>query len=257
MNKYSEIIKRLITKFNFKIEHKNSWYKRNEHFIAEIDENELNIIKKISNYSMSTPANHWAIIQSIKHIFKNNIEGDFVECGVWKGGNLILFKIISENLNMNNQIYAFDTFEGMPNANEFDKDYNDELARDLMLKNEKNPNINNIHCYSTYEEVVNNVSKYTDIRNIKFIKGKVEDTLLENKNLPRKISILRLDTDWYESTKIELEILFPKLSNGGILIIDDYGQWKGSRKAVDEFFFNKNVVMNYVDFSCRVIIKNL
>ena len=68
MNKYSEILKKIINKFNFKIEHKNSWYKRNEHFIAEINDDELKIIKQISNYSMSTPANHWAIIQSIKHI---------------------------------------------------------------------------------------------------------------------------------------------------------------------------------------------
>ena len=89
MNKYSEILKKIINKFNFKIEHKNSWYKRNEHFIAEINDDELKIIKQISNYSMSTPANHWAIIQSIKHISQNNIEGDIVESGVWKGGNLI------------------------------------------------------------------------------------------------------------------------------------------------------------------------
>ena len=113
MNKYTEIVKNLINKLNFKIEHKNSWYKRNEHFIAEIDQEELVILKKISNFSMSTPANHWAIIQSIKHIHKNNINGDFVECGVWRGKlNFIqnnFWKIKSEKTYL-----CFDTFESMP-----------------------------------------------------------------------------------------------------------------------------------------------
>ena len=94
-------------------------------------------------------------------------------------------------------------------------------------------------CYSSLDEVKKNIklaASENALERINLIEGKVENTLKINKNLPEKISILRLDTDWYESTKIELEILFPKLSNGGILIIDDYGQWKGSRKAVDEFF---------------------
>ena len=127
------------------------------------------------------------------------------------------------------------------------------------IKKANNVNLS-FNCYSSLDEVKKNINLAAgenSLESINLIEGKVENTLKINKNLPEKISILRLDTDWYESTKIELEILFPKLSNGGILIIDDYGQWKGSRKAVDEFFFNKNVVMNYVDFSCRVIIKNL
>ena len=87
------------------------------------------------------------------------------------------------------------------------------------------------------------------------VKGKVENTLTKNENLPKKISILRLDTDWYESTKFGLEVLYPKLSNGGILIIDDYGFWRGAQKAVDEYFKDQHVWMHYVDYSCRLIIK--
>ena len=135
----------------------------------------------------------------------------------------------------------------MPAPNEFDKDSDNVLASDLMLKSEKNSNLNNIHCYSPYEEVVNNISKHVDTANIKFIKGKVEETLLDNKNLPEKISILRLDTDFYSSTKIELEILYKRLVKGGILIID-------VRKAVDEFF-NDQEWLHYVDYTCRYIIK--
>ena len=68
--------------------------------------------------------------------------------------------------------------------------------------------------------------------------------MLDNKNLPEKISILRLDTDFYSSTKIELEILYKRLVKGGILIIDDYGHWKGVRKAVDEFVSSNGYFMD-------------
>ena len=104
-------------------------------------------------------------------------------------------------------------------------------------------------------EVKKNLIKNANTDNIFFIKGKVENTLNNKKNLPKKISILRLDTDFYESTKIELEILFPRLVKGGILIIDDYGFWKGARKAVDDYFGDYRQFFHYVDHSCRLLIK--
>jgi O-methyltransferase len=90
---------------------------------------------------------------------------------------------------------------------------------------------------------------------VKLIKGRVEETLLISNNIPNKISILRLDTDWYESTKIELEVLFPRLVISGVLFIDDYGHFKGAKQAVDEYFKNQNIWLHYIDYSCRVIIK--
>ena len=94
-----------------------------------------------------------------------------------------------------------------------------------------------------------------NIKNIRFIKGKVEDTLKIKKNLPKKLSILRLDTDFYESTKSELQKLYPLLVKGGVLIIDDYGSWLGSKKATDEYFSNKKIFKHYIDHSARMIIK--
>ena len=256
MNKYSEIIKKLFNKFNFKIEHKNSWYKRNEHFIAEIHQRELDIIKSISNFSMSTPANHWAIIQSIKHISKNNIDGDFVECGVWKGGNIILFKLIANQQQLNKKIYAFDTFEGMPEPGGMDFDLKNIDAKKTFNKY-KDKDIK--WCYSTLDEVKSNIKSFDKnyIDSYSFIKGKVEETLNDEKNLPNKISLLRLDTDFFESTKKELEILFPKLVSGGVLIIDDYGHWKGAKRAVDEYFeLEKNFLwLHRIDYASRLLIK--
>ena len=97
---------------------------------------------------------------------------------------------------------------------------------------------------------------FKDNQDFKFIKGKVEQTLLVKTNLPNKISLLRLDTDWYESTKIELNKLFPLLVNNGVLIIDDYGDMPGCRKAVDEYFSDKDILMISIDRSCRIVIKN-
>ena len=221
---------------------------------VEIEDNIKDIIKVCSKYSMTGEKRMYLLSEAIKEVKRQNLEGDFLECGIWKGGNIILFKKLNILYNLKKNIYAYDTFEGMPASNEFDKDYNENFASDLMSKEEKNSNLNNIHCYSPYEEVVNNISKYVEVSNIKFIKGKVEETLLENINIPKKISILRLDTDFYSSTKIELEVLYNRLVKGGILIIDDYGHWKGARKAVDEFFNGKEW-LHYVDYTCRYIIK--
>jgi O-methyltransferase len=82
-----------------------------------------------------------------------------------------------------------------------------------------------------------------------------EKTLLDDANLPVAISLLRLDTDWYESTKIELEILYPRLVLGGVLIIDDYGHFRGAQKAVDEFFTDQHIWLHRVDYTCRLMIK--
>ena len=101
-----------------------------------------------------------------------------------------------------------------------------------------------------------NIKKEVNNNKIRLIKGPVEKTLLNNENLPDKISLLRLDTDFYESTKIELEILYPKVIKGGFLIIDDYGHWKGSRKAVDEYFKNSLPFIHFIDESCRLIVKS-
>ncbi len=78
------------------------------------------------------------------------------------------------------------------------------------------------------------------------------------KNVPEKISILRLDTDWYESTKHELNNLFPRLVSGGILIIDDYGHFQGSKKAVDEYF-EENKISSFlfrIDYTGRLFVKS-
>ena len=113
-------------------------------------------------------------------------------------------------------------------------------------------------CYASLDDVRKNcIQSGLDLEEVRFIKGDVCQSLRSNENLPAKISVLRLDTDWYESTKSELEILYPKLTNRGVLIIDDYGYWEGARKAVDEYFSTKDYqpLFNVIDSTGRSAVK--
>ena len=124
-----------------------------------------------------------------------------------------------------------------PDKNDFEISTNNTAIK--LLQKDKNKKTN-VWGICNLDQVKKNISKHTkDLNNIYFIKGDVEKTLNEIKNIPEKISLLRLDTDWYKSTKKELEVLYEKVSSGGVIIIDDYGHWGGSKKAVDEFFFKQ------------------
>ncbi|MBL7770099.1 MAG: class I SAM-dependent methyltransferase [Flavipsychrobacter sp.] len=199
-----------------------------------------------------------ALIQAIDYLEKHKIEGDIVECGVWKGGSmLIAAKRLLNNNSKERNLYLFDTFEGMSNPTDLDiSSIDNEKASDLLGKVEKTSG-DNIWCYSTEQEVAKTMtSSGYPVSKIHLIKGKVEDTI-PHKSLNR-IALLRLDTDWYESTKHELENLFDLLVPGGILIIDDYGHWSGARKAVDEFIEKRKLklFLNRIDYTGRIAIKN-
>ncbi len=241
------IIKKLLKKLGY-----NYFKSKNDRAIEEITPYENKLINKCLKYSMTTKVRMWSLLNSINYIYNNNIQGDFVECGVWRGGNLILYELLNQKYNLDKKVFGFDTFEGMPMPGEHDFKYNNLSAMDLYNRKVK---IENNWCKSTLDEVKRNILTECSNVNVKLIKGKVENTLLVKENIPDKISILRIDTDFYESTKIELEILFPKLEKNGVLIIDDYGSYKGARKAVDEYF-KKKAFLIYIDHTCRLLIKN-
>jgi predicted O-methyltransferase YrrM len=110
-------------------------------------------------------------------------------------------------------------------------------------------------CYASLDQVSQNFAAAgLSTKTSHFVKGDVMETLKDN--LPEQISVLRLDTDWYESTRFELEVLYPRLSKGGVLIIDDYGHWSGSRKATDEYFSSIQApLLNRVNDQVRLCIK--
>ena len=223
----------------------------------EATEDERKLIKKIRGLSMTGSLRMWALIVAFKSILQNNIEGDFVETGVWKGGNLILIQKLIEKYGIKDKkIIGYDTFEGFPKGSNFDKDFNNVNADDYFLSKDNVENSDSFNSFVGINDVKKNFNDNSKINNnLILIKGKTQESLLNEKNIPKKISLLRLNTSFYESTKIELEILYPRLQKGGYLIIDDYGFWQGSRKAVDDYFNDKKIALHFIDHTCRIMLK--
>tara|TARA_B110000259_G_scaffold174681_1_gene209240 strand:- start:563 stop:1135 length:573 start_codon:yes stop_codon:yes gene_type:complete len=188
-------------------------------------------------------------------VYKKNIEGSIVECGVWQGINLVLFQKLIEEYSLDScKIYGFDTFEGTPNPTKEDITKYNELMKDEYERLKKKDNTSGWNNASM-DVVKNNYHNNTiNNNNLILIKGKVENTLIDNDNIPKKISILRLDTSLYEGTKIEFEKLFPKVQKGGSVIIEGYGQYKGVKKATDEYLFSSNYKIRYNYLLGRAVI---
>ena len=195
-----------------------------------------------------------ALVNATTQIATNKIPGDIAECGVWRGGSMMVVALtLLSKGDTGRDLYLYDTFEGMPPPTDNDKRFDGQTASHLM---ECDPKGTGIWCYASLEEVRENMfSTGYPREKIHFMKGKVEETI--PKTLPSSLALLRLDTDWYESTKHELTHLFPILNKGGILILDDYGHWQGQRKAVDEFFpwQGENIFLHRVGYSGRIGVR--
>ncbi|MGB9853033.1 MAG: TylF/MycF/NovP-related O-methyltransferase [Candidatus Kapaibacteriota bacterium] len=197
----------------------------------------------------------YALYNAVEYIVKSGITGDFVECGVWKGGSTMLMALtLLKMKETNRKIYLYDTFEGMTQPTELDYEVSNNNARAIDVWQKYQKNDFNEWCFASLPEVKNNMklTGYPE-NNLVFVKGRVEETI--PKTIPFEIALLRLDTDWYESTKHELLYLYPLLVKNGVLIIDDYGHWAGAKKAVDEYFYNKPILLNRIDYTGRIAIK--
>jgi len=209
-------------------------------------------------YSMTSPERMYSLYKATEYVLKNNIPGDFVECGVWRGGSSMLVAQMLASRNVKDRkIYLYDTFEGMSEPGTDDVDIHGAHASKIMAEavNEKETSV---WCLADLHDVQQNMAHTGFAENlIVYVKGKVEDTIPQT--MPKnEIALLRLDTDWYESTKHELTHLYPKLIKAGVLIIDDYGHWEGCRKAVDEFFGDNKIrqLLNRIDYTGRIGIKD-
>lgn len=223
--------------------------------IPEVTPNDVQLMRGVDNFTMTSMANRWALVQAIRYLNAARIEGDIVECGVWRGGSMILAKLVQAQAPMVRKFILFDTFAGMTMPQPIDLSYNphESALRQYM---EGIRATHNEWAYSSLEEVISNFRSFGALdENVFFRPGLIEKTLREPGNVPERIALLRLDTDWYASTKIELEVLYPRLSIGGILMVDDYGHWKGARQAVDEYFADAPQYLMPVDYSCRVLVK--
>lgn len=220
-------------------------------FPVEFSDIERGIFNKIyeSGYTMVGPERFYHSLLGCKYVIEHDIPGDWLECGVWRGGMSIAAKLMFEAYGVNKQVYLFDTFAGMtePTDNDFSphaktptRDTFDRMQRDGF----------STWCYASLDDVKANFERtVSDMNGVHFVKGDVLKTLEQKSNYPKSIAILRLDTDWYESTKKELEVLYPLLSDKGVLLIDDYGYWDGARKAVEEYFANSQYPRPFLLYS--------
>lgn len=219
-------------------------------YLTDMEDDFLYLWEKVKDYTMISVERGYSLYKSVEYVVSGGIPGDFVECGVWKGGACMLMALTLENLQeKGRKILMYDTFSGMTEPTS--EDVIAWNGAGVMERWRKNKFSSWAVGAETVREMVESV--VSDTSPFVFIEGDVENTLDER--VPESVSLLRLDTDWYASTAKELEVLYPLLSRGGILQIDDYGHFKGARKAVDEYFLDKPIFLSRIDYTGRQGIK--
>ncbi len=210
------------------------------------------IIRDVRPFTMSSPERLYALIQATRHIVRRGIPGALVECGVWRGGSVMaMARVLLEEEAADRVLYLYDTFAGMPQPTERDRPLFGRWGNRAQTKLYRSP----FYLASPAEVESALLEAGYPKSGIHIVVGRVEETM--PRTIPDQISLLRLDTDFYESTKHELMHLFPRLSQGGVLIIDDYGYWQGQRLAVDEYLDAHGIrmLLSRIDFSGRIGIK--
>jgi hypothetical protein len=205
------------------------------------------------NYTMTSKERAYALYKGVEYVVRSGISGDIVECGVWKGGSsMLIARALMKFGDRKRKLFLYDTYAGMPEPSKEDLTVAKKSVMQVWQKGKKKGY--NEMSYASLDEVKANMhSTGYPMKNIIFVKGKVEDTIPGK--MPGQISLLRLDTDWYESTKHELVHLYPLLSQNGVLLIDDYGCYAGARKAVDAYFRKKPILLNRIDLTGRIGVK--
>ena len=224
---------------------------------TEATDDERIIIDRVRPFTMTSNERIWSLLRAIRYVCERPIPGDIVECGVWRGGSMMAAALQLRHLDAaDRDLWLYDTYEGMTAPTAEDKEaVTGATAADLLSSTEVGDG-NNVWCVADERDVRANMAStgYPSER-LHFVKGDVAETLTLTR--PESVALLRLDTDWYASTKAELELLYSRLAPGGVCILDDYGHWEGARQAVDEYFQANppRPLMMPIDFSGRIFVK--
>jgi hypothetical protein len=228
-----------------------------EAFLPEISEADLSLMRAVRPFTMTSPERMYALLNAVRYVVENRLAGDITECGVWRGGSMMLIaKALLQLKDTERHLYLYDTFAGMtkPSAKDSTR-FEKRSPEESYAASKKDDEV--VHwSYASLREVQTNLSSTGyDQSKLHFIKGPVEQTIPGT--VPEKIALLRLDTDFYESSKHEMEHLFPRLVPGGVLILDDYGHWEGQRIAVEEYIkqHQLKLLLNRIDYSGRIAVK--
>jgi hypothetical protein len=225
-----------------------------------LDEREAAVISEVKPFTMLSAERLLANMDAISYVVARDVPGAVVECGVWRGGStLAMIRRLQQLGQADRDVYMFDTFTGMTKPTEADtSDYVPAALQDWEATPEGATPWPEMFGADVFDVAsvrrLMRGSGYPADR-VHVVQGPVEETIPQH--APARIAVLRLDTDWYESTRHELVHLYPRLSEGGVLIIDDYGHWQGARKAVDEFVAGlpRPVLLHRVDYTGRVALK--
>jgi O-methyltransferase len=205
-------------------------------------------------YTMTSVERVAALCEAVRYVSRNHIPGDLVECGVWRGGSMLAAaRTLLAHGDRTRTLWLYDTFAGMSEPTEADKRDSDKaLASELLASHDRDSDLWAVSGLAEVKRVMSLCSYPAD--KIRYVEGRVEDTIPEI--APDLIAVLRLDTDWYESTRHELAHLVPRVAPGGVLIIDDYGFWQGARRAVDEFLeaTKLRLLLNRIDETGRIAV---
>ena len=201
-----------------------------------------------------------ANMDAVAYVVRQQIPGAVVECGVWRGGSVLAMILTLQELGVSDRdVYLFDTFTGMTEPSQHETSRFAESAHQTWATAEASGRVPWEGTFGPDAYDLDGVKRLIEAtgypeERLHYVVGRVEDTVPDA--APDRISVLRLDTDWYESTSHELRHLYPRLSDGGVLIVDDYGHWDGCRKAVDEYFAGEpGVLLARIDYSARLAIK--
>lgn len=210
------------------------------------------IIAEVQPFTMTSPERIYGLCLAVEHVARHRIPGAIVECGVWRGGSaMAIARSLEHAGDRTRRIVLFDTFRGMTPPKDLDFDLLGRSASDLMKV--QDPTSSLVWAAAPLDDVQRNLAT-TGHDNVEYVEGDVLVTLPGR--APDELALLRLDTDWYESTKHELIHLFPRISPGGVLIVDDYGHWSGARQAVDEYLHDSGsrLLLCPLDYTGRLAV---
>lgn len=229
-------------------------FRRNREF-RDVPTWHREILDRVSPFTMAGPERTLATICAVEYVAKNSVPGAIVECGVWRGGQMMAAALTLLQLGESREIVLFDTFSGMTAPTAADRDLHGGEATPVFEQLSRKA-VGDRWCEAGMGEVRRNLASTGYLmEHVRLVQGPVEDTLPQN--APAQISYLRLDTDWYESTLHELEHLYPRLSSLGVVVIDDYGHWQGARQATDEYLAANGIpaLMHRIDYTGRQFVK--
>ncbi|MCW2500487.1 MAG: methyltransferase [Frankiales bacterium] len=224
---------------------------------ADLDAETAETVRAVAPYTLTGPERIAALVDAVRYVVRAEVPGALAECGVWRGGSALAVLRTLVSLGVTDRdVWLYDTFTAMPSPTDRDVDLHGNTAAEYHAQYAADPSVlDPAYDYLPLPEVraVLLATGYPEER-LHLVQGLVEDTVPAQ--APDQLALLRLDTDYYTSTRHELEHLAPRLSPGGVLLVDDYGHWRGSRDAVDEWMTTlpHPLLLQRIDYTARLVV---